>query len=56
MFNNNVPGSLLKILKIHLFNEVNEEAYLPGPLSDHFLLNNDGEILFDNTNDPLLVE
>jgi hypothetical protein len=57
MFNNDNFGRMLKALKHHFFNQIDEDEFLPTPPpSNYFLLDNTGENLFDNPNDPFLVE
>lgn len=55
MFNNDSFGLMKNALKKHFFNQIDEEISLPIPPSDYFLLDNDGEILLDNSDAPFLV-
>jgi hypothetical protein len=57
MFNNDKTGSFKDAMKKHFFNYVDfPSSFLPPPPQNYFLLDNDGEILFDNSDEPFLVE
>jgi hypothetical protein len=57
MFNNDKTGSFKDAMKKHFFNYIDFPAsFLPPPPENYFLLDNDGEILFDNSDEPFLVE